>query len=246
MTTGQNTVAINMAAGVVGEIAYDGPTRAQPGVIDTDGVTNPNRVGRVFTQGSSDGHCGVGGTGVFYGILANPKVYPLYGTAAGGALAASLDLPRYAAAEFVYDTTGIFVSLPAAANVGDEALFDTTTGAISTQPGSAPVSGAQRVAFASTGGVTTATVSAVPAGFPPIGVGSVLTAADGKVATVTALGSGTGGNGTYITGTVADASAQAFALSKPGLPSGKARIPGFVVVRNSIPSAGLAVIGNVN
>lgn len=249
-STGQNTVAINMAAGVVGEIAFDGPLRGQPGVIDSDGVTNPNRVGRVFTQGSADGHCGVGGTGAFFGILANPKVYPLFGTAAGGALAASLDLPRYAAAEFVYDTTGIFVSLPAAANVGDLADYDTTTGAISTRPELVSVTGAL-AASAGSGVANVLTVSAVTTGSAPIYPGMVLTgAATGfpSGATILAQLSGTtGGIGTYSVDTNLTASAASGLITGKSQPAaGKARVPGFVVVRNSIPSAGLAIIGNVN
>jgi hypothetical protein len=58
---------------------------------------------------------------------------------------------------------------------------------------------------------------------------------------------GTGGNGTYTTvGSTADHAAEAFSLAKPALPTGKARIPGFQVVRFSIPAAGLGCIGNIN
>ena len=238
----QTSVAAAQGFGVVGEVYLAGVMRAQPGIIDSAGADpNENRVGRVFTQGTADGHCNVGGSGVFYGILANPKVYPLRGIV-GDTLAPSLDLPQYAEGEFVYDTTGLIVTLPAAANVGDDVLYDTTSGVISTQPSSAPATGAQRVAYAS----NVATVSAVPAGFPPIGVGSQFTTADGQVTTVTSLGTGTGGNGTYNVGTVTDHAAQAFALAKVAVPSGKARVPGFQVVRFSIPSAGLAVVGNIN
>lgn len=242
MTIGQQAVNINMGFGVVGELFLDGPLRGQPGIIDSDGVTNPNRVGRVFTQvAGADTHCTVGGTGVFFGILANPKVYPLFGTASGGSLAPSLDLGQYAIGEFVYDTTGIFVLFAGAANIGDDVYYDTTTGAIVTQASSAPSSGAQRVAFAS----NVATVSLSPAGMPLIGVGSVIVSG-GKTTTVTSLGTGAGGNGTYNVGTIADAGAAAFSFTNPAAPSGAARMPGFKVVRYNIPSAGLGVIGNIN
>lgn len=242
----QTTVFALMGFGVPGEIFLDGPTRAQPGIIDSAGVDpNFNRVGRVFTNAAAaDGHCSLGGSGVFFGILANPKVYPLRGTV-GDTLAASLDLPQYAEAEFVYDTTGIIVTLPAAANIGDEVLYDTTSGIVSTQPANYPSSGAQRVAIVAATGV--ATVTLAPAGMPPIGPGSVLTAADGQVLTVTNVLTGTGANGTYTTvGSTADHAAQAFTLTKPAVASGKARVPGFQVVRYNTPSAGLAVVGNIN
>lgn len=242
MTIGQQAVNTNLGFGVVGELFLDGPFRGQPAIIDSDGVTNPNRVGRVFTHvAASDGHVVVGGTGIFAGILANPKVYPLFGTSSGGSLAPSLDLGQYMNGEFVYDTTGIIVSLAAAASIGDEVYYDTTTGVISTQPASVAASGAQRIAFAS----NVATVTLAPAGMPPIGVGSVIVSG-GKTTTVTSLGTGTGGNGTYNVGTIADAGAAAFSFTNPAAPSGAARLPGFKVVRYNIPGAGLAVIGNIN
>lgn len=243
--TFQQTVSRAQAFGVVGEIFLGGPWRAQPGIIDSAGGTpNFNRVGRVFTQvAGSDGHCVVGGTGTFFGILANPKVYASQGSSSG-TLAPSLDLPQYGEGEFVYDTTGIIVDLTGlAANVGDQAYYDTTSGVIGTQADGAPSSGAQRVAFAS----NVATVTLTPAGTPPIGVGSVITSADGQTAVVSAVLTGTGGNGTYTVSTVTDHAAQAFSFAKAVLPSGKARIPGFQVVRYNLDTSDTTgVIGVVN
>lgn len=243
--TFQTSVSTQMAFGVPGELFLGGPHRAQPGIIDSTGATNPNRVGRAFTQVpgvGNDGHCTVGGTGTFFGWLFNPKVYASRGTVADGTLAPSLDLPQYSEGEFCYDATGLIVSLPAAANIGDLVYYDTTTGAPSTSPASYPASGAQRVAFAS----NVATVSLAPAGMPPIGNGTVLTSADGQQAIVSAVLTGTGGNGTYTVSTVADHAAQAFSIAKAAAPAGKARAPGWEVVRYSIDAAGVAVIGVVN
>lgn len=244
MGMGQSAVNINMGAGVVGELylGSESSLRAQPGVIDSVGTTNPNRVGRVFTQTPAvDGHCGVGGTGVFYGILGNPKVYPLYGTAAGGALAASLDLPQYAKGEFVYETAGIWVTLAGAASIGDLIDYDTTTGALASRAATTPASGAQRIAFAS----NVATVTLMPAGSPLLKVGSVIVSG-GKTTTIISLGTGTGGNGTYNVGTITDAAAAAFAFSNADPASGFANVPGFQVVRFNTAGAGLACIGNIN
>jgi len=139
----QSTVRAALGIGSIGTLYLDGPSRAQPGIIDSVG---PNTVGYAFTQvAGADGHCIVGGTITagtpFYGILANPKVYALRGTTAGGPLAASLDLPQYTPGEFV--TMGeLLVSLPAACQVGDLVDYTVATGAITTHaPGGAAAGG---------------------------------------------------------------------------------------------------------
>ncbi len=240
----QTTVANGMGFGVVGEEFLAGPRRAQPGIIDSDGVTNgPNYVGYGYTQVTgADGHCALGaaGGGVFFGWAANPKVYPEYGTT-GNSLAPSLALRQYTEAEFVYDSTGFNILLPAAANIGDLVYFDNVTGAPFTQPKVGNVAGAGTAATAS----NVLTVAALPAGSPPIGIGSVITLATGDIATVTSLGTGTGGNGTYNVTPTPDHAAQAFS-STTVTPTGKTRAPAWEVVRYNIPAAGLAVIGVVN
>ena len=244
MTIGQSSVATKQGFGVVGEIYLDGPYRALSAIIDSAGADpNENRVGRAFTfVAGSDGHVTVGGTGIFAGILANPKVYPLRGTTSDP-LAPSLDLPQYAVGEFVYDTTGMLVSLAAAANVGDDVLYDTTSGVISTQPSTWPSTGAQRGAIVTATGVLTVTLT--PAGMPPIGPGTQIVLADGQTLTVTNVLTGTGGNGTYTTvGSTADHAAEAFSFTNPALPSGKARIPGWMVRVFNLTGAGTGVVGN--
>jgi hypothetical protein len=239
MTTGQSSVALAQGFGVPGELYLDGPYRAQPGVIDSAG---PNTVGFAFTQvAASAGHCSVGGTGPFFGFLANPKVAALFGTTGGGALAATLNLPQYNTGEFVYSATGLVVSVTAAANIGDLVDYVAATGAIATRLGVQPSTGAQRVANVAATGV--ATVSLTPAGAPPIGIGSVLNLADGQTLTVTALGTGTGGNGTYnTTGGTADHAAQAFSFNSVPV-SGNVNVPGWTVLRFNTTGTSLAVIG---
>lgn len=234
----QSTVNINQAFGIIGEVYKSGTLRAQPGIIDSDGVAAPNRVGRVFTNvAGADGHMVIGGAGVFAGILANPKVYPERGTAAGGTLAPSLDLPQYAAGvEFVYMTTGLVAYFEAAGNIGDTVDFDTATGQLYPRSESYPATGAQRIAFAS----NVATVTLMPAGAPPIGIGSVITSG-GKQTTVLSLGTGTGGNGTYNVSAIADAGAAAFSYTSVA-PTGRANIPRSRVQFFNIPAAGLGVV----
>lgn len=233
----QSTVNINQAFGVIGGLYKAGTLRAQPGIIDTVGTTNPNRVGRAFTNvPGSDGHMQVGGAGaVFAGILANPKVYALQGTAAGGTLAASLDLPQYAKGEFVYSTTGMIVFLEAAANIGDTVDFDTTTGQLYAR-GEAQVATAATLAITSNVG----TVAGFVAGSQPIGVGTVLNTVAGP-ATVLSLGTGTGGNGTYNLSTIANQGATVFSYNTAPV-AGRQNIPRSKVQFFNIPAAGLAVI----
>lgn len=237
--TFQSTVSLAQGFGVPGEIFLDGPHRAQPGIINSDGVTNPNRVGRVFTQvAGSDGKCIVGGAITdgtpFYGILANPKEYATYGSTSG-TLAPSLDLPQYAEGDFVYNATAITMTLPAACQVGDYVDYNTTTGAVVT-----------RAPFANyTGSITTTvlTVTGTPTG-APIAVGAAVTGAlPGTI--ITSLGTGTGGAGTYnVNNSQTLASGP---LSSPSaLASGTARVPGFTVVRYNLTASGLGTIGCIN
>src|ERR1700722_18552687 len=88
----QSTVNIWSAGGVVGEIAFDGPMRAAPYNLFSSGT--PNLVGNAYTVTSGGspepsgnsalaGTATVGGTGVFAGILINPKDYASFGTTGG-------------------------------------------------------------------------------------------------------------------------------------------------------------------
>lgn len=153
----QSTVFANIGFGVVGELFLEGPLRGQPARLVTTDPTQ-NVVGRVFTvttdaTGSYNTtadpaalQVGAGGTGVIAGILANPKVYALLGTAANGTLAASLTLPNNTMVELVQETAGLIVSLPAAAAIGDWVWFAQATGALqTTAPGASAPAGTTRL-----------------------------------------------------------------------------------------------------
>lgn len=148
----QSAVAAQIGFGVVGELAYEGPLRAQPGILDSADAAN-NVVGRAFsikagaTGSWAAGSAGAadpkpiameaGGNGPFGGILANPKVYALAGTVAGGTLAASLTLPNDTVAEFVTEGD-IVVQFAATTNPGDIVYYSQATGAlVTTAPGAA-------------------------------------------------------------------------------------------------------------
>lgn len=162
----QSSVAAQIGFGVVGELALEGPLRAQPARLASGDAAN-NVVGRAFTAttgatGSWDGTSAdagdpaplivaAGGAGVFAGILANPKVYPGLGTTAGGTLASTLILPNAALVELVQECAGIVVALGAASAVGDTVYFLEATGVL----------------------VTTAPGAAVPVGANPVPIGTV-------------------------------------------------------------------------
>ena len=227
----QSSVNIALGAGVVGDVSFESPSRATPYVLSSADASY-NVVGRAFTV-SSEGVAAAGGTGIFAGILANPKVYPLQGTSAG-TLTPTLTLPNNATAELV--TMGdMYTYLPAAANIGDLVAYDTTTGALST---TAPVA-----AFTAAQSTTTLTVSAITAG--TLGVGSVVTQASGQLSTIIALGTGTGGTGTYTLDTSQTVSSgAATATSVAG--SGKKFVPNTVVSKFTVSAAGLANITLTN
>lgn len=137
----QNTVRTLLAAGIVGELTFDGPFRGEPRILVSADAAN-NVVGRAFTQiAGSDTNVEAGGTGVFAGILANPKEYASYGTAAGGPLAPTIVLPNQTNAALVKMGTMI-VALSTAGNIGDDVHFVQATGVLlAVAPGTAPAVG---------------------------------------------------------------------------------------------------------
>jgi hypothetical protein len=137
--TFQNSIDYDQGFGVVGEIAFDGPTRALPGILDSESAAN-NIVGRWFTR-NADGTFAAGGTGYEGGILANPKTHAAQGTIADGTLAPTLTLRNGETGEFVTEGE-IIVSLAAAAAQGDDVHYAIADGALTAAtPGSAPETG---------------------------------------------------------------------------------------------------------
>lgn len=140
-----SVVRADLATGIPGELAFEGPLKARPAILVSPDAAN-NIIGARYCTMTAEGIARAGGTGALGGILANPKVYAAYGTAAGGTLAATMTLPNNLNVELVYETAGMFVVLPAAAAIGDEVIYNTTSGALSTQaPGATPGAGLARV-----------------------------------------------------------------------------------------------------
>ncbi len=150
----QTLVQGNIAAGIPGELAFEGPLRAQPLRLNSTDATN-NVFGRVLrivgnaaAQDGTNAVAGAGGTGVFAGILVSPKEHVSYGTLAGGTLGASFVLANGTLATGL--TMGeVFVLSSTTANIGDLVWSNDTTGAIAaTAPGVTTLSGHTQVPFA--------------------------------------------------------------------------------------------------
>jgi hypothetical protein len=120
------TVAGDLAFGVVGELAFDGPYRSQPARInDASGNT---LVGRYFTLDAA-GTAQAGGAGTIGGVLMAPKNYANLGTSANGSLAPNMVVPNGVIGEFCY-MGAIVVAVGAAVAIGQAAKYTTATGVI--------------------------------------------------------------------------------------------------------------------
>ena len=127
----QSSVFIQMAAGVPGEQYSDGPWRAQSYQINS-ALASYNNIGESACTITSQGVCqaGSGGTLGFAGILVDPKNIALFGVG-GIPLNPTLNVPDFTQVECA--TMGSYwVTLPAAAAIGDLVIYDNTTGALET------------------------------------------------------------------------------------------------------------------
>lgn len=219
----QSAVNIYNAAGVIGEIAFGGPIRTEMFNLYSAGV--PNLMGYAFTKTAGGdpqpsaaapnaGNATVGGTGVFAGILCNPKQYASYGTSTGGPLAATLALPDYTIGELM-GMGYLFVSLPGPASVGDLVTYDQATGALNSI---APLT--TFTASIAAGGSSTPdvmTVTAVGAG--ALTVGQPITGAGVPGGTyILSLGTGKGYTGTYNLSSINTLTVSSEAMTSPNLP----------------------------
>lgn len=232
----QTTVRYDYAFGIPGEMKYDGPKRVNTGFLNSASAAY-NIVGQTyFTQPAAGGAYVAGGTGLPGGLLCNPKVYASFGTSAGGPLAPTMTLANNVEAEFAI--MGYYVAnMPAACNIGDLVIYDTTTGAIASIP---PVT-----AFTASQTTTVLTVTGTPTG--NIGVGQTITSAAGVIiGEIISLGTGTGGAGTYNLNTSASVSSTTFTTPTIA-PTGKAFVPNTVVDKFAQTAAGgLALLRMTN
>lgn len=127
----QSSVFINMGAGVPGELYTDAPFKAETFTIVSASAAY-NIIGTACCTVSSQGVCeaGSGGAGGFAGFLVSPKTQALYGVG-NSPLTPTLTVPNNNIVTCLTMGT-IFVTLPAAAAIGDLVVYDNTTGAIET------------------------------------------------------------------------------------------------------------------
>ena len=133
----QSTVGFRYTTGFLGEALADVPHKARAWRLSAQTAV-ANTVGKAFTASADaipvQGNQGsivaeVGGTGAFAGILIHPKHYALYGTATGGPLAPTLDLPANSEVELM--TMGnVVVTFPAAVTYGSPVYFVNATGVL--------------------------------------------------------------------------------------------------------------------
>lgn len=135
----QPAVFLQCGAGVPGEMYNTYPHQAASYIINSGSAAN-NIIGSTVCTITSQsavepGNVGqniiaAGGTGIFAGFLVDPKNIALFGTG-GAPLAPTLVVPNFTQVECL--TMGsIWVTLPAAAAIGDVVIFSQATGQIST------------------------------------------------------------------------------------------------------------------
>lgn len=122
-----SSVTADLAFGIVGELAFDGPLRAFPARID-HATAADIVIGRYFTQ-NADGTVRPGGAGVVGGVFMLPKTQVSLGTSAGGALAPTMTVPTNTIGEFLA-MGQIVVSVGAAVALGNAAKYTDATGVI--------------------------------------------------------------------------------------------------------------------
>lgn len=163
----QSTVPSVIPSFVPGNLAFEGPTRAQPVRLNSADAANNvfgralRVVGNAAAQDATNVVAGAGGTTVFVGILTGPHQHTSYGTAAGGTLAASFVLPNGEIAEAT-SMGEVAVVISTDADVGDIIWSHDTTGVLAaTAPGTGSLSNhtlvpnttVERFPLAATGGL---------------------------------------------------------------------------------------------
>lgn len=102
----QSTIRRQTGEGVAGELSHHAPLRAQPVRLASTNAAL-NIVGSValhwLADGSGAAADSTAGTGVFAGVLAQPKNYASGGTLANGPLAPTMTLPNNTIAEAVQE-----------------------------------------------------------------------------------------------------------------------------------------------
>lgn len=236
----QKTVNQTLALGVPGGLFTNAPLIADVATVYS--TTALNIIGRAFTI-STDAEVNPapttssvvqpGGTGVFFGILANSKTYPSVGIT-GDPLAPSLILPNEAIGSFL-QAGEVAVSLANAALIGDLVTYNQSTGELDTVSPTTTFTGV----IAVTTGILTASavVGEIYVGMPITG-----TSVPGGTV-ITALGSGTGGAGTYQTNIITAVGSTT--MIGPSQPQQATSFTGVIAVTTGILTASAITAGQL-
>lgn len=221
-STFQKTVNYFNPLGFIGGFAFQGPTRAIAANINSNGVAN--LFGNAFTftsaatadptaDAANGATAQVGGTGVFAGILFNPKENVLNGVT-GNPLGASIALSDNSVGSLI-QMGYVFVNLPGPANPGDLVTYDALTGNLNSIAPKTNFTGA--IAAGGSAGVPDIlTVSAVAVG--RLAVGQVINGVGVETATIISLGTGKGYTGTYNLSTINQQTVSSVAMTTDNVP----------------------------
>lgn len=140
----QSTVYPTTGRGIPGELAFDTPLRATPGMIDPAATAANCQYGRFFTKDAVSGLYSPGGAldtdTIFGGIANSPKEGIAYGTL-GNPFDASLLVAPGDIAAFI-EMGAPWVRVARTSREGDVAVYSTTTGEVNTMaPGGTPAAG---------------------------------------------------------------------------------------------------------
>lgn len=128
----QSVVRYDYGYGIVGESRKHSARRSKAVLLNSTDATH-NVVGRAVTYNADNKTVGAGGTGVFAGLISNPKQYAQRGTAAGGPLAPTMTLPNNTIIEAVEsDYAFVAVVTNNNAKVGDYVVFLQADGTLQT------------------------------------------------------------------------------------------------------------------
>lgn len=244
----QTVVNQTLALGVVGDIFTNAPLIAGPGILVSANAAN-NVIGRAFTINtdaqvnpapSNATQVVAGGTGLFFGILANTKTSPLFGTA-GNPLAPSLLIPNNAIGEFIMEGE-ICVQLANPALIGDLVTYNQVTGELDSVSPTVSFT----AAIAATAGGDVMTVSAISGDNGFLAPGQIVTGtgvAGGT--TIAAYGTGFGGTGTYILNTINEQTVGSESMSVNAVPNEAASFTGVIAVTTGILTVSAITAGRV-
>ena len=227
----QTAVYTDLPVGIPGDIPFISGAHDDTTQLVNSSLATPNVIGYAYTY-NTDGTVRCGGSGAFAGIAINPRSYTNFG-ASSDPLAPNFAVPDGTALH-LRRLGPVNVLFGAAATIGNQVLFNKTTGEISSQGAIA--------SFVASQTTTVLTVASITAGFTgKIGVGVDIKDSTGAIiGKVISLGTGTGGAGTYNLNTSASVGSATFTCQSSA-PAGYTQILDAKVDRN-ITEAGVGGI----